>query len=197
MKTTILLSSVLFVFSLSTALPQGAAVIIKQKARGVAGKGTPSSRPGGGSTGATTTRSRTAAPAVLSASDAAAKKIYIDLVIIKSRSSVTEDLKDRLFASLTEAAKGKKPNEAAVKKLAENVATSVNKYKLGSNEAKQLAAALYQVMNGSGLTTKGADGVVQKAQDTLIIGGVPVKVAETVSADLNNIIGELSGNSTK
>ncbi len=196
MKTSVVISSVLFVFSLTAAYPQGAAVIIKQNARGVAGTITPGTRPSGGSTGSAT-RPRTAAPATLSASDAAAKKIYIDLVIIKSRSAVTDELKGRLEASLLAAATGNKPNAAAVKKLAESVATSVNKYKLGSSEARQLANSLYAVMNGSSLTAKGADGIVQKAQDTLVIGGVPVKVAETVSADLNSIVAELSGNPAK
>lgn len=197
MKSLVLLTGLALLVSLHDSAAQGAAVIIKQKARQTAGQ-PPRTAPGGG--GGAAQPGQAAAPVarpVLSADAAAARNIAIDLAIIKSRSAVTDDLKQRLTRSLLGAAKGPKPSEAALQPLVAGVAGVVNKYKADPARVRELSAHLLNTMNAAGLADKGLDDLKQRTSDTLVLARVPAKEIETIATELGKVVAELQKNAAK
>lgn len=145
MKKSIALVAILLIAGATDLWSQaGAANMIKGKARDAAGRPAPPKtggpmRPGGSTVG------RPASPArpAPSASRSSAKLIESDLSLIRIKTSVTDELRDRLAGHVLEAAGSEgKANPEAVKKLAFEVATAMQKHKLGYGERKQLASSL-------------------------------------------------------
>jgi hypothetical protein len=155
MKTSaIVVLTLIFIVSAADAFAQaGAANVIKSRARSTAGRPAPAKNgapPAAGDAARTT--SRTASPPV-SRARSPQQLIESDLSLIRIKRGVTDELRDRLAGHIMEGAgEGVKPDEAAIRKLAFDVATAVQQHKneIGYGERKKLAEALVQAVAGSG-----------------------------------------------
>lgn len=166
MKTSLLALALVTVCTASTAFGQGAAVIIKQRAKEAAGRPlNPPPNPGG--------QPAVAAPApqgtVIAAPNVA--KVVAALSSIKIRPQATQEHKDKLATELASLALGShKPSTEAVQALASAVADAFAGKKISSADQAALATALVAAVNAAAGSPQLA-AAIQGVKDGLVIAG--------------------------
>jgi hypothetical protein len=165
MKKALILSlTILFTLQFD-ASSQGAANIIKQRAKGVAGqKAAP--KTGGSGVSGSGQRSAPASYPRVSRTRTPLQLIQSSLSLIRLKRTLNGDHFGRLSAALNAAATGAKPTPASVAQLSKSVAEAVSKHRLGSRECKRLAQALHEAMNAEKFTGDLAKATVGEAQDS-------------------------------
>lgn len=166
MKTSLLVLSLVTACTVSSAFGQGAAVIIKQRAKEAAGRPlNPPPGPGAQPAAGTPAPQGTviAAPNVT--------KIVAALSSIKIRPQATQELKDKLATELASLAVGShKPSAEAVQALANAVADAFAGKKISSADQTALATALVGAVNAAAGSPQLA-AAIQGVKDGLVIAG--------------------------
>ena len=127
MKTSLLAFAIAVVCTDTSAFGQGAAVIIKQRAKETAGR--PLNLPVQGQPG----QPATGAPAPQGAAQPNVSKVLADIAMIKIRPQATQELKDKLAADLADVAIGaNKPSADALQALANSLADAIAGKKISS-----------------------------------------------------------------
>ena len=182
MKTTILALALLTVFTAASAFGQGAAVIIKQRAKEAAGRPVaapaPAARPAA-TTGAPAPQAGPAQPNV--------SKILADLAVIKSRPQATQEQKDKLATNLGGVALGaNKPSTEAVQALANAVADAIAGKKISSADQTTLAQSLAVALNADAGSPQFGNAI-QNIKDALTLSGVGEAAIQTVAKALGEL----------
>jgi surface antigen len=166
MKSFFLALALVTVCTASSAYGQGAAVIIKQRAKETAGRpAAPPPAPGAQPAVGNPAPQGTviAAPNV--------SKIVADLSSIKIRPQATQEHKDKLATDLSSLAVGaNKPSAEAVLALASAVADAFAGKKLSSADQTALATALVGAVNAAAGSPQLA-AAIQGVKDGLVIAG--------------------------
>jgi hypothetical protein len=168
----------------SSAFGQGAAVIIKQRAKEAAGRPgaapAPAAQPG--ATGAPAPQAGAAQHNV--------SKLLADLSVIKSRPQATQEQKDKLASSLGGVALGAtKPSTDAVQTLANSLADAIAGKKLSSADQTGLANSLAGALNAAAGSPQ-FKAAVQGVQDALYL-------ASANEAAIQAVVKALGGLATK
>ena len=175
MKTSLLALALVTVCTASTAFGQGAAVIIKQRAKEAAGRPLnlppgPGAQPAAG----------TPAPQGTVVAAPNVSKIVADLSSIKIRPQATQEHKDKLATDLVSFAAGSnKPSAEAVQALANAVADAFAGKKLSSADQTALATALVGALNAAAGSPQLA-AAIQGVKDGLTIAGASDAAIATV-----------------
>ncbi len=150
------------------AFGQGAAVIIKQRAKEAAGRPVPAPAPAPAAQPG-------AVPAVApqgGAAQANVSKLISDIAIIKSRPTASQEHKDRLAADLAAVATGaSKPSSDVLAALAAALADAIAGKKISAADQSSLATSLA----GAVISTAGSPqfrAALQGVQDALVLAGV-------------------------
>ena len=178
---TLFLASALFCVT-STVFGQGAAVIIKQRAKEAAGRPTtPIPAPVAPQPGV-------AAPAPQSGAQitaAALNKIVADLATIKTKSPATQDLKDKLATDLGAVALGaNKPSSEAIQALANAVSDAIAGKKLSAADQTSLARGLAVALGGNAAQM---DAAIQSVKDALVLGNASDASVKLVAEALTGL----------
>lgn len=181
MKTSLLALALATLCTASSAFGQGAAVIIKQRAKESAGRPLNLPPTGGGAQPAAGT------PRVTTSSQPNISKILADLAIIKSRPQASQEHKDKLAGDLTGVALGaSKPSNEAVQALANAVADAIAGKKLSSADQAGLANALVAALNASAGSPQ-LKAAVQGVQDALYLASANEAAIQAVSKALTGL----------
>lgn len=180
MKTSLLAFAVALVCTASSAFGQGAAVIIKQRAKEAAGRPVaapaPAAQPGA-----------TGAPAPAAAAGPNVSKILADLAVIKSRPQATQEQKDKLAANLGGVALGaNKPSTEAVQTLANSLADAIAGKKLSSADQTTLANSLAAALN-AGAGSPQFKAALQGVQDALYLANANEASIQLVAKALTGL----------
>lgn len=179
MKTTILALALVTVCTASSAFGQGAAVIIKQRAKEAAGR--PLNLPP--SPGAQPSVAAPAPQGVVVAQPNVSK-IVSDLSSIKIRTQATQEHKDKLATDLGALALGaNKPSAEAVQALANAVGDAFAGKKISSADQAALASALVGALNSAAGSPQLA-AAIQGVKDGLVIAGASDAAVATVAKAL-------------
>lgn len=165
MKTTLLALALATVCTASSAFGQGAAVIIKQRAKETAGRplNLPVNSPGQPAAGGS------AAPQIAQPN---ISKILADLAVIKSRPQATQEQKDKLAGNLTGVAIGaNKPSSEALQALANSLADAIAGKKISAADQTALANSLAVALNAATGSPQ-FKSAFQGVQDALVLAGV-------------------------
>ncbi|MBI5799825.1 MAG: hypothetical protein HZA92_03730 [Verrucomicrobia bacterium] len=183
MKTPLLALTLVTVCTASSALGQGAAVIIKQRAKETAGR--PLNLPPGPGGGGQPTAG---APAPQGgAAQPNASKILSDLSVIKSRPQATQEQKDKLATNLGGVALGaSKPSSEALQALANALADALAGKKISSGDQTALATALVGAVNAAGGSPQ-LRAAIQGVRDGLTIAGSNDAAIEAVAKALTGL----------
>ena len=181
MKTPLLALALAVLCSASTAFGQGAAVIIKQRAKEAAGR--PLNLPPGPgaqpAAGVATTQTGVAQPNV--------SKILADLALIKSRPQATQEQKDKLAGNLAGVAIGaSKPSTEAVQALANSLADALAGKKLSSADQTALANSLAVALN-AGAGSPQFRAAIQGVQDALVLANANEASIQLVAKALTGL----------
>lgn len=179
MKTSFLALALATICTATSAFGQGAAVIIKQRAKEAAGR--PLNLPPG--PGAQPAAAASAPQGVVVAQPNVAK-IISDLSSIKIRPQATQEHKDKLATDLGALALGaNKPSAEAVQALANAVADAFAGKKISSADQAALASALVGALNAAAGSPQLA-AALQGVKDGLIIAGANDAAVGTVAKAL-------------
>lgn len=181
MKTSLLALALVTICTASTAFGQGAAVIIKQRAKETAGRpaAAPAPAPQPGAVGAVAPQSGVAQPNV--------SKILADLAVIKSRPQVTQEQKDKLATNLSAVALGAgKPSNEAVQTLANSLADAIAGKKLSSADQTALANSLALALNAAGGSPQ-FKAALQGVQDALYLANANEASIQLVAKALTGL----------
>lgn len=181
MKTSLLVLALVTLCTASTAFGQGAAVIIKQRAKESAGR--PLNLPPGPgaqpAAGAPATQTGAPQPNV--------SKILADLAIIKSRPQATQEQKDKLAGNLAGVAIGaSKPSTDALQALANSLADAVAGKKISSADQTALVNSLAGALN-AGAGSPQFRAALQGVQDALVLSGVNDASVQLVAKALTGL----------
>ncbi len=164
MKTLFRLLALAVLCSATTAFGQGAAVIIKQRAKEAAGRPVAAPAPAGQPAAG-------GAPAPAVAAGPNLTKILSDIAVIKSRSQATQEQKDKLATNLGGVALGAtKPATDAVQSLANALADAIAGKKISSADQTALAQSLAAALNAAAGSPQLA-AAVQGVKDALTLAG--------------------------
>jgi len=182
MKIVIIAFAVASVFAAQSAFGQGAAVIIKQRAKEAAGRPpvaapAPATQPG--------------AAAVVAPQGGAAQvntsKLVADIAIIKSRPAASAEHKDKLAANLSAVATGaNRPSGEAVAALANAVADAIAGKKITAADQTSLANSLASALNAAAGSPQ-FRGALQGVQDALVLAGVNDAGVQAVTKALTSL----------
>ncbi len=179
MNVRLLALAFVTVCTASSAFGQGAAVIIKQRAKETAGRPlnlppAPGAQPAVGAP----------APQGTVIAQPNYSKIVSDLSSIKIRPQATQEHKDKLATDLGALALGaNKPSAEAVQGLANAVADALAGKKISSADQAALASALVGVVNASAGSPQLA-AAIQGVKDGLTIAGANDDAIQTVAKAL-------------
>ncbi len=181
MKTALLVLALATLCTASTAFGQGAAVIIKQRAKEAAGR--PLNLPPGPgaqpAAGASATQTGVAQPNV--------SKILADLAIIKSRPQATQEQKDKLATNLGGVAIGaNKPSNEAVQALANSLADAIAGKKISATDQTALANSLALALNAAGGSPQ-FKAALQGVQDALYLASANEASIQLVAKALTGL----------
>ena len=166
------------VFTATAAFGQGAAVIIKQRAKEAAGR--PLNLPQQGQPGQ-------AAAAPQSVAMPNVSKILADLAIIKSRPQATQEQKDKLATDLSAVAIGaNKPSTESLQALANAIADAIAGKKISAADQATLARDLASALNASaGSPQLGA--AIQGVKDGLTLASANEAAIQSVATALTGL----------
>lgn len=182
MKMSPLALAIITILTASNALGQGAAVIIKQRAKESAGR--PLNLPP-----APGAQPAVAAPAPQGTVGAQPNvaKIISDLSSIKIRPQATQEHKDKLATDLGSLALGaNKPSAEALQALANAVADAFAGKKISSADQAALASALVSALNAAAGSPQLA-AAIQGVKDGLVIAGANDAAVATVAKALTGL----------
>lgn len=163
------------------AFGQGAAVIIKQRAKEAAGRPAPAPAPAAqpGAVPAVAPQGGAAQPNV--------SKLISDIAVIKSRPTASQDQKDKLAADLGALATGaSKPSNEALTALAAALADAIAGKKISAADQSSLATSLA----GALISAAGSPQfrtALQGVQDALVLAGVNDAGVQAVAKALAGI----------
>lgn len=181
MKTAFLALALVTVCTASSAFGQGAAVIIKQRAKETAGRPVaspaPAAQPG-------------AATAVAPQGGAAQpnlSKLITDLALIKSRPQATQEQKDKLATNLSSVANGSsKPSAEAVQTLASALADAIAGKKISAADQTALANSLAVALNAAAGSPQ-FKAALQGVQDALYLASANEAAIQAVAKALTGL----------
>lgn len=180
MKTSFLVLALATVCTASSAFGQGAAVIIKQRAKEAAGRPLNLPPTGGAQPAAGT-------PQVATTAQPNVSKILADLAIIKSRPQATQEQKDKLATNLSGVALGaSKPSTEAVQTLANALADAIAGKKLSSADQTALAQSLATALNAAGGSPQ-FKAALQGVQDALYLANANEASIQLVAKALTGL----------
>lgn len=178
MKTSLLALALVTICTASTAFGQGAAVIIKQRAKETAGRPAAAPAPAP-QPGAVAPQSGVAQPNV--------SKILADLAVIKSRPQATQEQKDKLATNLNGVALGaSKPSNEAVQTLANSLADAIAGKKLSSADQTALANSLAVALNAAAGSPQ-FKAALQGVQDALYLANANEASIQLVAKALTGL----------
>lgn len=181
MKTPLLALALALVCTASTARGQGAAVIIKQRAKEAAGRPvTPLPTPGAA-------QPATGAPAPQTAAAPNVSKILADLAIIKSRPQATQEQKDRLALDLGAVALGaNKPSAESMQALANALGDAIAGKKITAADQATLARDLATALNAA-VGSPQLAAAIQGVKDALTLASVNEAAIQSVASALTGL----------
>ncbi|NBV22324.1 MAG: hypothetical protein EBS05_10465 [Proteobacteria bacterium] len=178
MKTPLLVLALALVCTASSAFGQGAAVIIKQRAKEAAGR--PLSLP---PTPVAAQPAGTPAPPAVAAPNLT--KLLADIAIIKSRPQASQEQKDKLAADLAAVALGaNKPSAEALQALANALADAIAGKKISSADQTALARSLALTLNPGNAQV---DAAIQGVKDALTLSSVNEAAIQSVATALTGL----------
>lgn len=179
MKTSLLALALATLCTASSAFGQGAAVIIKQRAKEAAGRPLNLPPKGGAQPAAGTATAPTAPQPNVS-------KLLADLAVIKSRPEATQEQKDKLAADLAGVAIGaSKPATEAVQSLANALADALAGKKISAADQAALARDLAAALNAAGLPQ--LNTAIQGVKDALTLAGANEAAIQSVAKALSGL----------
>ena len=119
------------------------------------------------------------------------QRIQADIAIIKTKTEVSADQKQKLQHDLLTAAAGAKPSEDSVRALAESLSAAIVDKKIASADQAKLARDLFSIVNCSAMNAEQTEAVVADAKEVLVVSGATKAVAATVGANMKAIAAEL------
>lgn len=177
MKTSFLALALATLCTASSAFGQGAAVIIKQRAKEAAGRPLNLPTTGGAQPAPGT-------PQVATAAQPNVSKILADLAVIKSRPQATQEQKDKLATNLSGVALGaSKPAPEAVQTLANALADAIAGKKLSAADQGQLARDLAAALNAA-VGSPQLNAAIQGVKDALTLAGANDAAIQSVAKAL-------------
>lgn len=175
-----LLLALVTLCSATTAFGQGAAVIIKQRAKEAAGRPV-NAPPKPAATGAAETHAAPGTP------QPNVSKILADLAVIKSRPQATQEQKDKLATDLAGISIGaSKPPADALQVLANALGDAIAGKKISSADQTALANSLAGALN-AGAGSPQFRAAVQGVQDALVLSGVNDAAVQLVAKALTGL----------
>ncbi len=179
MKTSFLVLALVTLCTASSAFGQGAAVIIKQRAKEAAGRPLNLPPQGGG-------QPATGAPAAPAVAQPNVTKILADLAVIKSRPQASQEQKDKLAADLAGVAIGTaKPSTESLQALANAVGDAIAGKKIAAADQAALARSLATALNAA--SPPQLTAAIQSVKDALTLAGVEEAAIQTVAKALTGL----------
>lgn len=175
MKTSLLALALALGCTTFSAFGQGAAVIIKQRAKEAAGRpvnapAQPGAQPAG-------------APAAPGVAQPNLSKILADLAIIKSRPQATQEQKDKLATDLAGVALGaSKPSTQSLQAVANAVGDAIAGKKIAAADQAALARDLVAALNAASLPQ--LNTAIQGVKDALTLAGAEDAAIQLVAKAL-------------
>jgi len=169
----------LALFSTFSAFPQGADVMIRQRARDVANQNNarqgvpPPSQPAPG-----------AANPAPQAPPPSLPQLKADLAAIKAGSTVTSEVKQKLATDIINGAQSTKPSQAAANKLAEDLASAFSAKPLPSASLARLMQQIDALLNPSKFPQAKPNGIYDAIRAAFIENGLDQKLATAIVDDL-------------
>ena len=182
MKPTFCAIALATLFIAPAAFGQGAAVIIKQRAKETAGRPTtpapaPAAQPGAAT--AVAPQATSAQPNV--------SKLVSELASIKAKPQATAEQKEKFAASLASVATGAtKPSNESVQTLASTLADAIAGKKLAAADQAQLARDLGNAMNAAAGSPQMA-AAIQGVKDGLYLAGANEASIQAVAKALTGL----------
>ena len=170
-----LLTCLLLVFTLS-AFSQGAAIMARERARGLANQNNAQQR---AAQGQSTPQTPPPAPPSL-------PQFRTDLAAIKAGSAVTPELKQKLAGDIMNGAQTK-PSQAAANKLAEDLASAFSTKPLSSATLPRFVQQVDALINPSKFPSAKPDGIYGAIRTTFIENGIDQKLASAIVDDLKGL----------
>ena len=181
MKASLLAFAIAVVCTATSAFGQGAAVIIKQRAKETAGR--PLNLPVQGQPG----QPATGAPAPQGAAQPNVSKVLADIAVIKIRPQATQELKDKLAADLAGVAIGaNKPSADALQALANSLADAIAGKKISSADQTGLANSLAGALNSAAGSPQ-FKAAIQGVQDALTLASANEAAIQSVTKALTGL----------
>lgn len=181
MKTSFLTLALALVCTASSAFGQGAAVIIKQRAKEAAGR--PLNLPTYGQPG----QPATGTPAPQGAAQPNVSKVLADLAMIKIRPQPTQEQKDKLATDLSGVALGaNKPSTESLQTLANTLADAIAGKKLSSADQTQLARDLATALNAAAGSPQ-LNTAIQGVKDALTLASANEAAIQSVAKALTGL----------
>lgn len=181
MKTSLLTLVLVVLCTATSAFGQGAAVIIKQRAKEAAGR--PLNLPVQGQPG----QPATGAPAPQGAAQPNVTKVLADLAMIKIRPQATQEQKDKLAADLAGIAIGaNKPAADSLQALANSLADAIAGKKLSSADQTSLANSLAAALNAGGGSPQ-FNAAIQGVKDALTLASANEAAIQSVAKALTGL----------
>ena len=180
MKTSLLTLALAILCTATSAFGQGAAVIIKQRAKEAAGRplNLPP-KPGPAGPGETQVAPGAPQPNV--------SKILADIAIIKSRPQVTQEQKDKLAGDLAGVSIGaSKPSADALQALANSLADAIAGKKLSAADQTALVNSLAGALNSAGGSPQ-FRAALQGVQDALVLANANEASIQLVAKALTEL----------
>lgn len=120
------------------------------------------------------------------------QKLLADLAIVKFRSEVTPDLTKRLSTDLALAAVGGvKPSDAAIARLANDLAAGLVHKKFSTEDQTTLAQNIVAALNSAALSAADTQSALKSAQSVMRGGQVGDAEVKVIIDDLAAIVGDL------
>lgn len=181
MKNSLIALALITICTASTAFGQGAAVIIKQRAKEAAGRPLNLPPPSGGQPAAGAVAPQAGAP------QPNVSKVLADLAVIKSRPQATQEQKDKLATDLGGIALGaNKPADDALQNLANSLADALAGKKLSAADQTALAHSLAVALNAAGGSPQ-FRAALQGVQDALVLANANDGSIQTVTKALTGL----------
>src|SRR5262245_28646761 len=172
-----LVLAVLTLFASFSAFPQGADVMIRQRARDIANQNNarqgvpPPSQP------APANPAPQAPPPSL-------PQLKADLAAIKAGATVSPELKQKLATDILNGAQSTKPSQAAANKLAEDLASAFSAKPLSSANLSRFVQQVDALLNPSKFPQAKPQGIYDAIRAAFIESGLEQKLATTIVDDL-------------
>lgn len=127
-----------------------------------------------------------AAPAAVTQAQSLAA-LKTDLGLFKTGSVATAEQKQQFTIHLAQAARGRKPNLATVKRFVDSLTAALPTASLNAEQQARLAQNLDAVFNAKAYTTTNFDKLISDTQAILEVGSVKRATAVSIAADLKAV----------